>query len=282
MEAEPLLGTVVSDHYLVDRVIADGAMGRVYLAYRWMTGEALAMKVLFGELALSPSFQARFAREAAAAASLQHPNVVSIVDFGQTQDKLLYIVMEYVDGPTLRQILEPEGPMTVAESLRLTRQLASGLAHAHARGFVHRDFKPANVLVAGRGPDAVAKIMDFGFVLKSGSPDEDRLTGERFIPGTPSWMSPEQAGGMRLDGRSDFYALGLVLYTMLAGRPPFDNRPDGPAATELPPLSALAHCARVPPAVEALIRQLTAERPQDRPDASAVIATVDAIVTPPA
>ncbi len=209
--------------YRILRPLGAGAMGVVYLAQDPQIERLLAIKTVRpaeGVLASSPQVaerHERLLREARTVGRLIHPNIVTLFDAGD-QDGLLYLAFEYVDGPSLEQRLRAGEPVTTAEALRLARETAEGLAYAHARGVVHRDVKPANLLLAA---DGRIKISDFGIAKVVGQATELTLTGT--VVGSPHYLSPEQVRGEDLDGRSDLFSLGVVLYELLGGRRPFEG-----------------------------------------------------------
>src|SRR4029079_14331130 len=183
------------------------------------------IKVLFGDHASDTRMRLRFAQEASAACRLNHPNVVSVVDFGKSDRGLLYLVMDYVEGETLSQLIEREAPLPERRAVELARQLCEGLAHAHANDIVHRDFKPDNVVLEPReGGSPAPRILDFGLAITSNDDTFDgRLTQHGWVVGTPAYLSPEQARDEEVDQRADLYALGVVMYEMLAGVTPFEG-----------------------------------------------------------
>jgi serine/threonine-protein kinase len=220
MATDPLIGTTIAEQYEVEALIGEGAMGRVYRVHHTrLVAKRHALKVLLGDLAASATMRMRFANEADAASRLEHPNIVGVDDFGRTSSGLLYLVMELVDGPTLGHALRHHA-MPAERVVRIARQLALGLAHAHDHGVVHRDFKPDNILLAaGDTP----RIADFGLAIST-SGDGARLTTTGIMC-TPLYAAPEQVLGRTVDHRADLYALGVTLFEMIAGAPPFDGEP---------------------------------------------------------
>lgn len=253
---------VLNDRYEIHRRLARGGMAQVYLARDRSLDRPVAVKELVPEFAADPSFVERFRREAQAAANLSHPNVVGVYDWG-TQDGTYFIVMEYVDGPSLSRVLRSDGPFHPRRAAEIAAEVAAGLGFAHSRGVVHRDVKPGNVLLTRSGQ---AKVTDFGIARALSSPDED-LTQAGSVMGTATYFSPEQAQGLPVDPRSDLYSLGVVLYELVTGRPPFNGETplaiaykhvqDEPA----PPSTLMTG---LPPALEAIIMKLLSKRPEDR------------------
>jgi serine/threonine protein kinase len=218
---DPLLGAVLGERYRIIDRRASGGMGQVYQAAHTRIASVFAVKVMFGDIAYDASMRARFTREAEIASLLQSRHIVRVVDFSQSESGLLYIAMEYLDGDALADLVDREAPLHPIRALKLTRQIARGLAHAHDRGVIHRDLKCENVILVrdDDGDDEeVAKILDFGVArLKSDS----RLTAAGAVLGTPLYMAPEQIGAGEVDGRADLYALGVTLFTMLTGTYPY-------------------------------------------------------------
>jgi serine/threonine-protein kinase len=255
-------------------------MGRVYRARHIRVSRRFAIKVLFGEHATDPKMRERFAREAESASRLAHPNVISVSDFGETDEGLLFLVMDYVEGPELSEILDEAAPLETERALALIRQLALGLDHAHGEGLVHRDFKPENVIVTNRNGVEIPRIVDFGIAVARDPEASDRITTEGIIMGTPAYMSPEQASGKALDGRSDLFGLGVMLYTMLAGVAPFEGSGIAIARQNLtkdpPPFAERVPGLRVDPDLEEIVCWLMARRRDDRcPSAAALVAALD-------
>jgi serine/threonine-protein kinase len=266
-ERDPLIGSMIG-HYTIGRLLGEGGMGRVYLAHHAnLPNKRYAFKVLLGDHSASTAMRTRFTREAERASQLDHPNVVKVVDFGQTRHGLLYIVMDYVEGPSLVS-LYADAPMPPARAIALTRQICKGLVYAHTAGLVHRDLKPENILVSS-GPDGeVPRIVDFGLAVSLDQSDA-RLTESGMTMGTPAFASPEQISGKPIDHRADLYALGLSMFEMLTGgKAPFEGHAmeivsarttrDAPRIRERMPELA------IPPELEEIVARLTRRRPVDR------------------
>jgi serine/threonine protein kinase len=255
--------TFARGRYRVVRVLGDGAMGKVVLAQDGELDRAVAVKVLDEQLAQDPSFRARFSREARVAASLSHPNIVTVFDVGEAEGRP-FIVMEYIEGRTLDTRLRDEGPLPVDEVVRIGRQVAEGLEAAHANGLVHRDLKPSNLI---EREDGTVKIADFGIAR---SVDATALTEEGSIVGTAAYLAPEQAEGGTVSQQTDLFALGVVLYELLTGRQPW--KVDSLAALAA---RRQAPTPEAPPGTPDGLR-LTIERslepePGDRPSAAEVV-----------
>src|SRR5262245_20561764 len=214
--SEPMerLARALEGRYAIERVLGAGGMATVYLARDLKHDRRVAIKVLRPELAAALGHD-RFLREITTTASLRHPHILPLYDSGQA-DGFLFYVMPYVEGESLRDRLRREKQLPVDDALRIVREVADALGYAHARGVVHRDVKPENILLESRH----AVIADFGIARAISAAGGESLTGTGLAIGTPAYMSPEQAGGdKQMDGRSDIYALGCVLYELLAGQP---------------------------------------------------------------
>ncbi len=215
---------LLGDRYQLVRRIGAGGMAQVYVAQDRLLGRNVAVKILHEESAGDTTYVERFRREAKAVAQLNHPNVVAVYDWGHTTSDTsagrsdYYMVMEYVPGPNLKEVVRARGPLPEDEALSIAAQIAAALEVAHEHGLVHRDVKPHNVLIA---PNGRAKVADFGIAHDAGLTE---LTRTNIVPGTAHYLSPEQAQRAVLDGRSDIYSLGVVLYEMLTGHVPFEGR----------------------------------------------------------
>ena len=215
-----------ANRYTVERPIARGGMADVYLARDQVLDRLVAVKVLFPEFARDPSFVERFRREAHSAASLNHPNIVGVYDWGQ-EHGTYFIVMEYVEGQSLRDVLRTQRTLPAVQAAAIGAEIADALAFAHAHGVVHRDVKPGNVLIT---PSGQVKVTDFG-IAANPTDAAQGLTQTGSVMGTATYFSPEQAQGFPVDGRTDVYALGVVLYEMVCGFPPFQA--DSPVAVAM-------------------------------------------------
>ncbi len=273
---DPLIGRVLNDRFRIVEALGSGGMGRVYKAVQAPLDRPVALKVLNPQYSegKDPGFQKRFFLEAAVTARLRHPNTVTIIDYGKTDDSIFYIAMEYLEGQTLAQLLTQHGPMPWERVLNIGQQVARSLREAHKEGLIHRDLKPANIMVLDQETDHdLAKVLDFGLVKsflpdQGGLPNETELTQAGVILGSPQYMAPEQARNVS-DPRSDVYSLGVVLYQMLTGRPPFQAQQSIDVIfkhlNEAPPIfSAVRPGQDVPQEVEALVMKCLAKRPDER------------------
>ena len=253
--SDPHLGAVLQNQFQLIEAIGSGAMGTVYRAWQRGMEREVAVKVLRADHTADADLRRRFLREGRTSARLDHPNIVSVFMVGETDAGAPYLVMEHLGGETLEQVLEREGRFSPARAADVARQIAAGLAQAHAAGVVHRDLKPGNVvLLDRRGTGELVKIFDFGIAKLAdralAADGGSRLTRDGAIFGTPDYIAPEQAQGAAVDGRADLYSLGVLLYRMLAGRLPFD----GNAVAVI-----LAHIGRPPPELTAVAPDVPAE-----------------------
>ena len=250
--------TVVNDRYELLKRIGRGGMADVFLAHDILLDRDVAVKVLFPEHAIDPNFVERFRREAQAVAGLNHPNIVSVYDWGQTGNTY-FMAMEFVDGRTLAEALRRSGRMTAKSAATVAMAIANALAYAHRNNVVHRDIKPANILM---GNDGAIKVVDFGIARALDSGHDAGLTQDGAVMGTATYFSPEQAKGEGLDLRSDLYSLGIVLYELVSGRPPFTG--DSALATAYKQVNEDAERLKnlvpdVPMALEAIVAKCMAK-----------------------
>ena len=216
--ADPLVGRVLADRYRIVRCIGRGGMGVVYEVEHVHIGKRLAMKLLHGDLAGDPDTVRKLRREAEAASRLSDPSTVQVFDFGQSGG-LAYLVMELVDGQDLSQVLRREGTIPFERLARIVMEVCSSLAEAHSLGIVHRDLKPENVMVVETQSGERAKVLDFGLASLRASGNQS-VSRTNAIVGTPHYMAPEQIRGDVVDGRTDIYSLGALMYRALTGEPP--------------------------------------------------------------
>ena len=215
-------GDIIAERYRVVAPIGRGAMGTVYRAEHVQISKVMAIKLLHPELQQNPENVTRFHREAESASRLNHPNTVHVFDFGRTKSGALYLVIEYVDGDDLAKVLGKGGPMPFGRVAYLCAQVAGSVEDAHAAGIVHRDLKPENIVIAEGRDGETAKVLDFGLAKLFEGTVEAQVTSSGTIVGTPYYMSPEQIQGQELDGRSDVYAIGAIMYECVVGKPPFE------------------------------------------------------------
>lgn len=260
--SDPLIGKVLEDRYQIDELIAQGGMATVYLGTDLRLGRTVALKVLGGALAMDPNFVERFTQEARAAAALTHPNVVAVHDQG-INGGFPFLVMEYVQGRTIRQLMAQSGPFTSAHALEILGAVLAGLSAAHDAGFVHRDIKPENVLIT---QDGHIKVTDFGLARVISSTPVSDSTGAVLL-GTMAYLSPEQVQQFAVDQRSDVYSCGILLYEMVTGVVPFTGVSPLEVAYQHVNSSVSAPSAiqpDVPPAVDHLVLAATRKLPEER------------------
>ncbi len=260
---EALLGRELAGKLVVEKLVGVGGMGAVYLARHKQLGNEVAVKVLHEHFRADLQFCARFHAEALVVSQLDHPNLVRIIDYGQEPDGLLYLAMDYLSGMELSELLSSSGTLPLARIIDIAMQAAAGLGHAHARGIIHRDVKPSNIVLVksdddeGR-PVELVKVCDFGIAAQGATTD---------MLGTPAYMSPEQCSGLELDGRSDVYSLGVILYELATGQLPFSS--DDAAQVVImqrekpPPMPSLIR--QVDARLESLILRMLAKSPDARP-----------------
>jgi eukaryotic-like serine/threonine-protein kinase len=257
------LRRVLADRYELGRVLGAGGMATVHLASDRLLQRQVAVKVLNSSYAQDPSSVERFRAEARIAARLSHPNIVAVFDSGSDAG-VHYLVMEWVPGETLAQLLRRQGPLPPRQAAELISQVCAALAAAHARGVVHRDVKPGNMLL---GADGRVKVTDFGIAKAAAAP---ALTGDTMVLGTAAYLSPEQARGEPVDPRSDVYGLGCVLYELLTGAPPFGSAADStPVAVALrqvnqPPEPPSRRNPQIGAAMDAVVLTAMAKHPDQR------------------
>ena len=272
--ADPLIGRTLNGRFSILDPLGIGGMGKVYRALQAPLERVVALKVLNPNFQSSkdPGFQKRFLREASLTSKLRHPNTVTVIDYGQTDDGIYYIAMEYLEGRTLAQVLGQVGPLSWQRSVSVAQQICRSLREAHSLGIVHRDLKPANIMLLNESDQDLVKVLDFGLVKSVAAPQEGQLSPEITQNGTflgsPQYMAPEQARNVT-DARSDVYSLGIVLFQMLMGRPPFIARDHIELIfahyKEAPPtFQQVRPDLTVPPQIEAVVRRCLEKDPARR------------------
>ncbi|MBQ3307160.1 MAG: Stk1 family PASTA domain-containing Ser/Thr kinase [Bacilli bacterium] len=253
-------GQKINDRYEIIRSIGEGGMANVYLGYDTILDRNVAIKVLRGDLSNDEKFVRRFQREALSASSLAHPNIVEMYDVGE-DDGTYYIVMEYVDGKTLKQLLKKRGTLTLSEAIDIMSQLTDGMAHAHDSYIIHRDLKPQNIMIKD---DGQIKITDFGIAMALNA---TQLTQTNSVMGSVHYLPPEQASGKGCTIKSDIYSMGIIFYELLSGSLPFrgDNAVEIALKHMKEPLPSLREeNPSIPQSIENIIRRATAKNPKNR------------------
>ena len=257
-------GQKINDRYEIIRSIGEGGMANVYLGYDNILDRNVAIKVLRGDLSNDEKFVRRFQREALSASSLAHPNIVEMYDVGE-DDGTYYIVMEYVEGKTLKQLLKKRGTLTLSEAIDIMSQLTDGMAHAHDSYIIHRDLKPQNIMIKD---DGQIKITDFGIAMALNS---TQLTQTNSVMGSVHYLPPEQANGKGSTIKSDIYSMGIIFYELLSGSLPFrgDNAVEIALKHMREPLPSLREeNPSIPQSIENIIRKATAKNPKNRYDSA--------------
>ena len=286
--ADPLLGQPLDGKFLIEKLLGVGGMGRVYQATQLSLDKQVCVKVLHRTMMGDPTLIGRFKREARAASRLNHPNSVTVIDFGQAaEDGSLYLVMEYIPGNDLGKVIREERPFSEQRIVIIMDQVLSALADAHAAGIVHRDLKPENIMVTDLlGTKDFVKVLDFGIAkIQEGAATDPGLTQVGMVCGTPEYMSPEQARGEVLDARCDLYAAGVTLYQMVTGRLPF-SAPTAMAIvtkhlTESAVPPSQIEGIRVSSRLEAVIlKAMSKDRKGRQPSALALQQELNAVLSP--
>jgi serine/threonine-protein kinase len=280
---DPLVGRVIQDRYTLTGVVARGGMGKVYKAEQRPLNRVCAVKVLNPNYAgdQDPEFEKRFFLEASIAAKLTHPNTVTVFDYGRTEgeDGFYFMAMEYLEGQTLQRAIREAGSFTEERACHVARQICRALREAHGLGVIHRDLKPANVFLVQHGDESdFVKVLDFGLVKNVSDSKTEDLTQTGLFMGSPKYMAPEQIQGQRVDARTDVYALGVILYEMLAGKVPFD-RPNSvhilmAHVNEPPPdMRTMNPNLAISPELENLVLSCLSKSADDRPESMEAVLT---------
>ena len=269
-DADSLIGTTLAGKYRIDERLNEGGMGTVYRATHVLMDKTVAIKVLRPSLAADEKIVARFSREARAASRISHPNALTVTDFGEDESGHVFLVMEFLSGRTLKQLIRDEGPLPLQRVVDISRQIGDALNAAHSQGVVHRDLKSDNIMLVDTLSGDHAKVLDFG-IAKINEPDgvvDTNLTAPNLVIGTPQYMSPEQCSqDAEIDARSDIYSLGVILYEMLVGHVPFSG--DSPTMVMMkhlqePVPSVLDERTDIPAAVSRVVARAMAKVPDHR------------------
>lgn len=267
---DSLLGQTLAGKYRIEDRLSEGGMGTVYRGTHVLMDKTVAVKVLRPSLAADEKIVARFSREARAASRISHPHALSVTDFGEAENGVVFLVMEYLDGKTLKQIIREDGPMALPRAVEILRQVGGALDAAHTEGVVHRDLKSDNIMLLSSSGTDYTKVLDFGIakIKEADGAYDPGLTAPDLVIGTPQYMSPEQCSqSPDIDSRSDIYSLGVILYELLVGHVPFTG--ESPTAIMLkhlqePAPSVLDERSDVPRAVGAVIARALAKEPEAR------------------
>src|ERR1044071_2599199 len=273
LEKDPdsLVGVTLAGKYRIDARLNEGGMGTVYRGTHVLMDKTVAIKVLRPSLAADEKIVARFSREARAASRISHPNALSVTDFGEDESGHVFLVMEFLSGKTLKQVIRVEGPLPLSRVVDITRQVGDALNAAHEQGVVHRDLKSDNIMLVDTMAGAHAKVLGFGIAKinePDGNPVDTGLTAPNLVIGTPQYMSPEQCSqDSAIDARSDIYSFGVILYEMLVGHVPFTG--ESPTIVMMKHLqeavpSVLEERPDLPPAVGRVVARAMAKLPTNR------------------
>ncbi|MEW6730091.1 MAG: protein kinase [Acidobacteriota bacterium] len=267
-ELKQLVGKTIDGKYLVEKLLGVGGMGAVFRARHTFINNDVAIKVIHPQLAIDRSIVERFLREARAAATIDHPNAIRVSDFGRVGD-MLYLVMEFIQGSSMKDYLETKGCLTISETAKILSQVCAALDVAHSYQIVHRDLKPDNIMLKqNQRGEMIVKVVDFGIAkVKANDSQNEALTNVGMIIGTASYMSPEQCQGAIVDWRSDIYSLGVIAFEAITGQRPFT----APSAMQVivkhivdPPPTLRSFCPEVPIEIERVVLRALEKHPADR------------------
>lgn len=273
---DSLVKTVLNNTYYLESKIGEGGTGTIYRGVQIATNTNVAVKILHPQLVNNSNYLERFRREARAAEAINHPNAIQVIDFGVADEKIFYLVMELLEGISLREVIDRDKVITPEKTVTIITQVCAAVDAAHQQNIIHRDLKPENIVLNNHGkPNEMVKVLDFSIAkLRSARDGDLNLTEKGVVVGTPQYMSPEQAQGMELDTRADIYSLGIILYEMLTG--------DRPVKGTTPMVMMYKHIhgqprpvrelnANVPPQLEAVVMSALAKKPEERPQTAKIL-----------
>lgn len=275
-EADSFIGMVLDGKYKIERLIGKGGMGNVYESKQLHMGLLVAVKILHPHLITDGTAVERFRREARSAHAVNHPNAISIMDFGVTTDNILYLVMELIDGISLHALIKKEGALDPVRAVRMMKQTCLAVNVAHQKAIIHRDLKPDNILITDSGtPKEKVKVIDFSIAKVRAADTSGNITTAGVVVGTPQYISPEQAQGFELDHRSDIYSMGIIMYQMLTGVLPFNGKTSAMLLMQhiqakVKPLRELK--PDIPEELDAAVIRALAKAPTDRPQTALIFA----------
>jgi hypothetical protein len=269
---EALIGKRILGDYLIEKKIGQGGMGAILLAKQESLERPTALKIILPKFSVSENVVKRFFREVKLTSKLEHPNIITIYNFGKSREGILFVAMEFLDGHELDRIVKTDGRLSIEGAVSITAQIASALTEAHSKGVVHRDLKPSNIMLVKRGGrDDFVKVLDFGIAksIEDEGGEESNLTMTGQILGTPAYMSPEQCSGKKLDARTDIYSLGIMSFELFTGKKPYvaDSAIgflQQHLMTPPPKLSDYAKDLTIPPDVDSVFQKVMAKAPDSR------------------
>ncbi len=273
---DKFIGLVLDAKYQVERLIGKGGMGNVYEAKHLHMGLPVAIKILHPHLVTDSTAVERFRREARSARTVNHPNAISIMDFGVTSDNILYLAMELINGLSLQEVLKKDITLDSTRAVKIMRQVCLAVDVAHQKAIIHRDLKPDNILLIDSGTETEkVKVIDFSIAKMKESGKDPNLTSAGVVVGTPQYISPEQAQGLELDSRSDIYSMGIILYQMLTGNVPFTGKTSAMLLMQhiqAKPKSLREIKPEIPLKLEEVILRSLSKQAKDRQQTAAILA----------
>lgn len=272
---DKFINTVLDEKYKIESLIGKGTTGNVYKGYHLYLNMPIAIKILHQSLLSNKTAQKRFRQEARLATAIQHSNAMSVMDFGILNNEIYYLIMEYIEGISLSHLIRKEKTISIPRAIKIAQQIALAVNAAHQKNIIHRDLKPANIMIIQCGtPQEMVKVIDFSIAKQV--EDESNLTAKDTVLGTPKYISPEQIQHEGINNRSDIYSLGIILYEMLTGEPPFLAKTVGALFMQhihAQPTPPRQKNPQIPLALEKLILQMLEKESDQRPSSMSILAT---------